>query len=94
MNVNKVLTRKYEKKTLGGRGKNKANSKPNKANLLNAQMNVNKVLTKNYGNNSNWTLGENEPNQTQFQRQKMLLRLTIINRLWSQVSIDKAGIFL
>ncbi len=81
-------------------------------------MNVNKVLTKDYENISNWTLGENEPKtnpikakQSQFQRQKMLLRMKInprrksfghyadeieaaINRLWSQVSIDKAGIFL
>jgi hypothetical protein len=28
MNVNKVLTKDYEKRTLGERGKNKANSKP------------------------------------------------------------------
>ena len=33
MNVNNVLTMDYENKTLSGRGKNKANSKPIKANL-------------------------------------------------------------
>ena len=69
MNVNKVLSMDYENKTLGGNGKNKANSKPNepktnpiKANLLNAQMNVNKVITEEYEKMSNWVLYENEPN--------------------------------
>jgi hypothetical protein len=33
MNVNKALTKDYEKRALGQRGKNKANSKPNKANF-------------------------------------------------------------
>jgi len=65
MNVNKVLTKDYENKTLGEHGKNKPNSKPIKANLLNAQMNVNKVLTKDYENTSNCALAENKPNQTQ-----------------------------
>jgi len=32
MNINKVLTKDYENKLLRRRGKNKANSKPNKAN--------------------------------------------------------------
>ena len=32
MNVNKVLTKDYENKTLGGRGKNKPNSNPIKPN--------------------------------------------------------------
>jgi hypothetical protein len=62
MNVNKVSAKDYENKTLGGNGKNKANSKPIKANLLNAQINVNNVLTKDYENKSNWALCENKPN--------------------------------
>jgi hypothetical protein len=62
MNVTKVLTKEYENKTLGGSGKNKANSKPNKANLPDAQMNVNKVISRDYENIANWTLGENKPN--------------------------------
>jgi hypothetical protein len=33
-----------------------------------------------YENISNWTFGENKPKQTQFQRQKMLLRMTINGR--------------
>ena len=37
-------------------------SKPNKANLLKAQMNVNKVLTKDYENISNCSLAENKAN--------------------------------
>jgi hypothetical protein len=49
-------------------GKNKAKqtqSKPIKANLLNAQMNVNKVLTKDYEKMTNWAICENKPNPNQ-----------------------------
>ncbi len=69
MNVTKVLTRDYENETLSRRGKNKANSKPNKANLLKAQMNVNKVLTKDYENIANRTLFENKANTNPKQTQ-------------------------
>jgi len=69
MNVNKVITKDYENKTLGGSGKNKANSKPNKANLLKAKMNVTKVLTKDYEKMSNWALFENKPNIKPIQTQ-------------------------
>jgi len=62
MNVNKVLTRNYENKTLGGRGKNKANSKPIKANFQKAAMFVTTFLTKNYENIPDLTLFENKPN--------------------------------
>ena len=37
MNVNKGLTRDYEKKTLGEHGKNKPNSNPNKPNSRKAK---------------------------------------------------------
>ena len=64
MNVNKVLTKDYEKRTLGGHGKNepktnpiRTQSKPIKANKMPKQT-------------------QNEPNQTQFQRLKMLLLMT------------------
>ena len=66
MNVSSILTKDYENVPLRRRGKNKANSKPNKANLQNAQMNVNKVLTKDYENVPLRRRGENKPNQTQF----------------------------
>ena len=69
MNVNKVLTKDYGNETLGGSGKNKANSKPNKANLLNAQMNVNKVLTTDYENIANCALAENKANSNPIQTQ-------------------------
>jgi hypothetical protein len=62
MNVNKVLTKDYEKKTLGEHGKNEPKTNPIKANLLNAQMNVSSFLTKDYENISNWAICENEPN--------------------------------
>ena len=65
MNVNKVLTKDYEKRTLGGVGKTnpkRTQTNPIKANLQNAQMNINKVLTKDYERKLNWALYENEPN--------------------------------
>ena len=99
MNVNKVLTKDYEKKSNWTLGENepktnpiKANTKPIKANKMPKQT-------------------QYKAKQSQFQRQKMLLRMKInprrksfghyadeieaaFNRLWRQVSIDKAGIFL
>ncbi len=62
MNVNKVLTKDYEKRTLGERGKKQSQTNPNKANLKKAKMNVNKVLTKDYEKISNWAICENKPN--------------------------------
>jgi hypothetical protein len=38
MNVNKVLTKDYEKRTLGERGKNKPNTNPIKPNFRKAKM--------------------------------------------------------
>jgi len=69
MNVTKVSSMDYKNKTLGGCGKNKANSKPNKANLLKAKMNVNKVLSKEYENIANCALAENKPNTNPIQSQ-------------------------
>ena len=50
MNVNKVLRKDYEKRTLGERGKKQSQTKPNKANLKKAKMNVTSILTKGYEN--------------------------------------------
>jgi len=69
MNVNKVLTKDYENKTLGERGKNKANSKPIKPNFPDTQMNVSKVLTKDYENIANCKLCENKANTNPIQTQ-------------------------
>ncbi|HUS72822.1 MAG TPA: hypothetical protein VMY06_07115 [Sedimentisphaerales bacterium] len=69
MNVTKVLTKDYENMTLGERGKNKANSKPNKPNFPDDQMNVSGIITKDYENKSNWTLDENKPNTKPIQTQ-------------------------
>ena len=106
MNVNKVLSKDYENNSNCKLCENKANTKPNKANLPDDQMNVNVFLTKDYENISNCTLAENKPNtnpkqtqtkpishqrttnpelrtnnkQTQFQKQKMLLLMTINGR--------------
>ncbi len=53
MNVNKVLTKDYEKRTLGERGKNKPNSNPIKANTK--PIKANKIPKQT----------QNKPNQTQ-----------------------------
>ncbi len=54
MNVNKVLTKDYEKRTLGERGKNKPNSNPIKANTKPIKANKMPKQT------------QFKPNQTQF----------------------------
>ena len=50
MNVNKVLTKDYEKKTLGEHGKKQSQTKPNKANYKKAKMNVTSYITRGYEN--------------------------------------------
>ena len=50
MNVNKVLTRDYEKRTLGERGKKQSQTNPNKAKFKKAKMNVTSIITKGYEN--------------------------------------------
>ncbi len=52
MAVNKVLTRDYEKRTLGERGKKQSQTKPNKAKFKKAKMNVTSILTVGYENKS------------------------------------------
>ena len=72
MNVTKLLTRDYENKTLGGSGKNKPKSKPNKANFQKAKMNVTTFLTKEYENISNCSLAENKANTNPIQTQPVV----------------------
>ncbi len=50
MNVNKVLTKDYGKRTLGQRGKKQSQTNPNKAKFKKAEMNVTSYITKGYEN--------------------------------------------
>ncbi len=50
VNVNKVLTKDYEKRTLGERGKKQSQTNPNKAKFKKAKMNVTSILTVGYEN--------------------------------------------
>ncbi len=50
LNVNKVLTRNYEKRTLGQHGKKQSQTNPNKAKFKKAKMNVTSIITKAYEN--------------------------------------------
>ena len=69
MNVNKVFTKGYGNISNCKPGENKANSKPNKANLPDAQMNVSTISTKDYENISNCSLAENKANTKPIQSQ-------------------------
>ena len=69
MNVTKVLTRDYGNISNCKLCENKANTKPNKANLPDDQMNVNFYSTKDYENKSNYSLAENKPNTKPIQTQ-------------------------
>jgi len=61
MNVNKVLTKDYGKRTLGQHGKNEPKTNPNEPNFKKAKMNVTSYITVDYENISNWAICENEP---------------------------------
>ncbi len=50
MNVNKVLTKDYEDKTLGEHGKNEPKTNPNEPNFKKAKMNITSILTVGYEN--------------------------------------------
>jgi hypothetical protein len=68
MNINKVLTKDYEKRTLGVRGKNKPNTKPNKANLPSPSDETNPIQT------------QYKPNQTQFQTGPVRILVNYLSR--------------
>ncbi len=52
MNVNKVLTREYEKKDTWWSGKKQSQTKPNKPKFKKAKMNVSAIITKDYEHKS------------------------------------------
>jgi hypothetical protein len=79
MNVNKVLTKDYEKRTLGERGKNKPNSNPIKPNLRKAKMNVNSLITKDYRKKDDFAVQKNKPNSNPISvKPKMNVNLYVI----------------
>jgi len=79
MNVSPVITREYKNTSNWILGENKPNSKPIKANLLNAQMNVSSFLTKDYENIPNLTLFENKANTNPIQSQtKPISNVTLL----------------
>jgi len=91
MNVNKVLSRDYENNSNCKLCENKANSKPNKANLLNDQMNVTSFLTKEYENISNCTLAENKPNINPIQSQSNPIPPPLLEQ---QINISKSSFYI
>ena len=88
MNVSPVITREYKNKSNWRLAENKPNTNPNKPNSnpirQKPKMNVNSIVTKDYENicpcGAPKKQTQYKPNQIQFQRQKMLLHLTINGR--------------
>jgi len=65
MNLSSVKTMTYEQITMNNANKNKPNTNPIKANLLDAQINVSSLLTKDYENKRLHRRGQDKPKQTQ-----------------------------
>jgi hypothetical protein len=72
MNVNRVLTRDYDKLDTWSIRKNepkRTQTNPkrtqNEPKFKKAKMNATSIITKGYENKSNWAICENEPNQSQ-----------------------------
>ena len=84
MNVNKVLTKDYENKTLGERGKKQSQTNPNKAKFKKAKMNVNKVLTKDYENKSHFWV---KAKQTQYKPNTNPNKPNLTSAGWDFVTI-------
>ena len=85
MNVNKEISKEYEKKDTWLSGKNEPKTNPNEPKFKKVEMNVTVFYTKRYENISNWAICENEPKtnpkQTQFQTGYLLVKRMIYNYL-------------
>ncbi len=87
MNVNKVLTRDYEKKTLGEHGKNEPKTNPNEPNFKKAKMNVTSILTKDY---------ENKPpiralkKRTQFPKRQKPMQPLLMQRIMKNTAFSSS----
>ena len=78
MNVNNVLTKDYEEKTLGQRGKKQSQTKPNKANFKKAKMNVTSILTVGY---ENQTLIRAPKKQSQIPKRQKPMQTSLPQRI-------------
>jgi hypothetical protein len=85
MNVNKVLTKDYEKKTLGEHGKNEPKTNPNEPNFKKAKMNVTTYITKAY---------ENKPHikapkkRTQFSKRQKPMQPSLLQRIMKNTALS------
>jgi hypothetical protein len=85
MNVNKVLTKDYENKTLGGVGKTNPKRTQNEPNFKKAEMNVTSILTVAY---------ENKPTirapkkQTQFSKRQKPMQTSLPQRIMKKTALS------
>ena len=88
MNVTKSITRDYEKKTLGERGKKQSQTKPNKAKFKKAEMNVTSYITRGY---------ENKPpirapkKQTQISKRQKPMQTSLPQRIMKKTALSASG---
>jgi hypothetical protein len=88
MNVNKVLTKDYEKKTLGERGKKQSQTKPNKANFKKAKMNVTVSYTNNYENK---TPIRAPKKQSQISKRQKPMQTSLPKRIMKKTALSAPG---
>jgi len=88
MYVNKVLTKDYEKKTLGERGKKQSQTNPNKAKFKKAKMNVTSIITKGYENK---TPIRAPKKQTQISKRQKPMQTSLPQRIMKKTALSASG---
>ena len=88
MYVCPVITKDYEKKTLGQRGKKQSQTNPNKAKFQKAKMNVTSIITKGY---------ENKPpirapkKQSQTSKRQKTMQTSLPQRIMKKTALSASG---
>ena len=88
MNVNKVLTKDYDNKTLSGRGKKQSQTNPNKAKFKKAKMNVTSILTVAYENK---TPIRAPKKQSQISKRQKPMQPLLTHRIMKKTAISGPG---
>ncbi len=88
MNVNKVLTKDYEKRTLGQHGKKQSQTNPNKAKFKKAKMNVTSILTVGYENK---TPIRAPKKQSQTSKRQKPMQTSLPQRIMKKTALSASG---
>ena len=85
LNVNKVLTKDYDKKDTWSSGTKQSQTKPNKAKFKKAKMNVSSIITKDYENKSPiWA----PKKQSQFSKRQKPMQTSLSQRIMKKNTIS------